>query len=97
VRTTRPLTAVIWLSTIALAACGSEAPKEAGQGIALCQEAMKIHSARMHDDEHKTEKLQHGCKQSANMKTPAQWQCVLDGLNKGGDYIPVSSKCFGLK
>jgi hypothetical protein len=91
---------LVFASSLALGGCGSaKAPKDADtdKSIALCRQVMKIHSQKMNDGQHKTEKLQDGCKQSANLKTPAQWQCVLDGLNKGGDYIPVSSKCFDLK
>ncbi len=94
----RLLLALVCVSILTLGGCNNSAPpNDNDKSIAMCQEAMKIHSQRKQSDGHTTEKLQHGCKQSANMRTPAQWQCVLDGLNKGGDYIPISSQCFGLE
>jgi hypothetical protein len=83
------------LTVASLAACSSPSSDnvETAQRVALCQQIMKKYIVEAKIYERDQQRLVASCQISQKERSLAQWQCVLDAMERGGKYAEASDQC----
>ena len=78
-----------------LAGCSGPSPENADtqQRIALCESVMKKYIVEANTYERDRKRLIGSCHISQKERSIAQWQCVLDAMDRGTKYAEASEQC----